>query len=118
MDDEESLRKLACAMLGRLGYEVEVAADGREAIEMYRLAMEMNREFDVVMMDLTVPGGIGGKDAIKDLLRINPGVRAIVSSGYADDPVMADFQQYGFKGIVPKPFGSAELSAALRQVLN
>jgi PAS domain S-box-containing protein len=118
MDDEESLRKLVCAMLQRLGYEVEVAADGRQAIEMYRRAMEQNRDFDAVVMDLTVPGGIGGKDAIRDLLRIDPGVRAIVSSGYADDPVLADYERHGFKAIVPKPFGSAELGAALDQVLH
>jgi PAS domain S-box-containing protein len=117
MDDEEALRNLARAMLGKLGYEVAVAADGREAIEMYRSAKEANRTFDVVVMDLTVPGGIGGKDAIQDLLRIDPDVRAIVSSGYADDPVMAEYEAYGFKGVVPKPFGSGELSTALQQVL-
>jgi len=118
MDDEESLRKLVCAMLERLGYEVELAADGYEAIELYRRAMEENRDFDAVIMDLTVPGGMGGKDAIRGLLRIDPAVRAIVSSGYADDPVLADYARHGFKAIVPKPFGSAELSAALDQVLH
>jgi PAS domain S-box-containing protein len=118
MDDEESIRDVATAMLARLGYDVEVAADGREAIEKYKASRQADREFDVVVMDLTVPGGMGGKDAIKDLLRINPRVRAIVSSGYADDPVMAEFRQYGFKGVVPKPFATRDLCNVLQQVLE
>jgi PAS domain S-box-containing protein len=118
MDDEEPVRNLVRMMLGRLGYDAEVAADGRQAIEMYKRAMDERRVFDVVVMDLTVPGGLGGKEAIGELRRLDPSVKAIVSSGYAEDPVMAQFERFGFSGVVPKPFGSAELSHALQLVLS
>ena len=118
MDDEEAIRKLATAMLSRLGYRVDVAADGHEAIEKYVQARTDRDPFDTVIMDLTVPGGMGGKDAIKGLMSIDPGVAAIVSSGYADDPVMAEFRDYGFKGVVPKPFSLGELSKVLQQVIT
>jgi two-component system cell cycle sensor histidine kinase/response regulator CckA len=118
MDDEEAIRGLAGMMLARLGYSVEAAADGREAVEMYVRARDAGHAFDVVIMDLTVPGGMGGEDTIKALLGIDPNVRAIVSSGYADDPVMAEFARYGFKGVVPKPFTVASLGDELRYVLG
>ncbi|MBE9546567.1 MAG: response regulator, partial [Proteobacteria bacterium] len=113
MDDEEIVRDIVGEMLKHLGYEVAFAEDGAEAIEMYR-----NSPFDVVMMDLTIPGGMGGKEAIKKLLEIDPGARAIVSSGYSNDPVMANFEKYGFAGVVSKPYKIEELGKALYKVIT
>jgi len=118
MDDEPQIRSLARQMLGRLGYRVEVVADGRTAIDVYKEAKASGDRFDVVIMDLTVPGGMGGKDAVKAILETDPAAVAIVSSGYADDPVMADFGRYGFKGVVPKPFTMAELSKLVHELVG
>ena len=118
MDDEESIRKLVGRMLNNLGYESEFARDGIEAIEMYKAAMESGMPYDAVILDLTIPGGMGGKVAINKLIEIDPEVKAIVSSGYSDDPVLANFQEYGFKGMMPKPFESLSLSKVLHEVIE
>jgi two-component system, cell cycle sensor histidine kinase and response regulator CckA len=118
MDDEGSLRKIVGRMLDKLGYESEFAKDGAEAIGMYKAAMESGMPYDAVILDLTIPGGMGGKEAINKLLEIDPGIKAIVSSGYSDDPILANFQKYGFKGMMPKPFESQSLSKALHEVLQ
>ena len=118
MDDEASLRNLIERMLGNLGYESEVAADGAEAIQMYKEAQESEKPYVAVILDLTVPGKMGGKECVTKLLDIDPEVKAIVSSGYSDDPVMSNFQEFGFKGMMPKPFESLSLSKALHEVLN
>lgn len=117
MDDEEIVVDVARKMLESLGYEVESTSDGAEAIDLYKKAKESGNPFDIVIMDLTVPGGIGGKEAIKRLLEIDPGVRAIVSSGYSNDPVMSDFKRYGFKGVVAKPYKVKDLAEVLRRVI-
>nr|HID57889.1 PAS domain S-box protein [Desulfobacterales bacterium] len=117
MDDEEIVRDVACEMLKSLGYEVESAREGAEAIDLYKKARESGDRFDVVIMDLTVPGGMGGKEAVKELLEMDPGVRAIVSSGYSNDPVMSDFRKYGFKGVVAKPYRMKDLAEVLRRVI-
>ena len=101
-----------------LGYEVEYASDGREAIEKYARAMEEGEPFDAVMIDLTVPGGMGGEEAQKKLMEIDPAVKSIVSSGYSNDPVMSKFEEYGFKGVVTKPYNIEVLSKAIHGVLN
>jgi nitrogen-specific signal transduction histidine kinase/CheY-like chemotaxis protein len=118
MDDEASLRKIAGRMLDRLGYEPESAKDGDEAIQMVKEAKEAKKPYDAIILDLTVPGGMGGKETIQKLLEIDPEVKAIVSSGYSDDPVLANFQEYGFKGMLPKPFESLSLSKVLHEVLK
>ena len=118
MDDEASLRKMVGRMLKNLGYESEFAKDGAETIEMYKRAKEAEKPYDAVILDLTIPGGMGGKEAINKLLEIDPEVKAIVSSGYSDDPVLANFQEYGFKGMMPKPFESRSLSKVLHEVLQ
>ena len=115
MDDEAALRKVVGRMLAMLGYEAEFAQDGAEAI---RMVKEAEKPYDAVILDLTVPGGMGGKEAINKLLEIDPEVKAIVSSGYSDDPVLANFQEYGFKGIMPKPFQSQLLSKVIHEVLH
>ena len=118
MDDDASVCKLASKMLARCGYSVATAPDGKEAVGLYRKALETGEPFDAVIMDLTIPGGIGGKEAIKDLLALAPGVRAIVSSGYAGDPVMANFADFGFKGIAAKPYTLQELREVVARVLK
>lgn len=118
MDDEETVRDIAGKLLEHIGYQVEFARDGTETIELYRQAQEHDRPFDAVLMDLTVPGGMGGKEAIKTLIEIDPKVKAIVSSGYSNDPILANFRQYGFKGCIVKPYQIEELSTTLQSVLG
>jgi CheY-like chemotaxis protein len=117
MDDEEAIRVVAGDLLTLLGYDVEMAKDGSECIEMYKAAMESGKPFSAVIMDLTVPGGMGGKAAIQKLLEIDSKIKAIVSSGYSTDPIMSNYQHYGFKGIVPKPYNAVELSRALQELI-
>lgn len=118
MDDDEMVRQMASAMLQTLGYEVEVASRGEEALEMYRKAREKNLPFEAVILDLTVQGGKGGKQTLQELLAYDPAVRAIVSSGYSNDPVMANFRDSGFKGSVEKPYRIQDLSKTLNNVLK
>lgn len=110
MDDEEVIRELAAEMLGHLGYEVTTCATGEEAVRKYRLAKEGNKPFSFVIMDLTVPGGMGGRESAKDILAFDPYARLIASSGYSNDPVMADFCDYGFCGSIAKPYTLDELT--------
>ena len=118
MDDEEIIRALTYDLLTTLGYHVEVVEEGRGAVEIYKRAKESGCPFDVVIMDLTIPGGLGGKDAIQEILKIDPCAKGIVSSGYSDDPVMADFKRYGFAAVVVKPYGIRELSEVVYHVLT
>jgi two-component system, cell cycle sensor histidine kinase and response regulator CckA len=118
MDDEASLRKVVGIMLEKLGYESKFAKDGAEAIGMYKRAKEAEKSYAAVILDLTIPGGMGGKETIKYLLEIDPAIKAIVSSGYSDDPVLANFQEYGFKGIMSKPFEFRSLGKVLQAVLK
>jgi PAS domain S-box-containing protein len=117
MDDEDMIRDAIGEMLNRIGYEVEYARDGREAIEKYNRARKSERPFDIVIMDLTIPGGMGGKETIEELRGIDPEIRAVVSSGYSNDPVMSDYRRYGFKGVVVKPYRIEELSRVLHRVM-
>ncbi len=117
MDDEEVVREVIEAMLSTLGYEVVVVNHGAAAVAAYRDAAEQGRPFAAVIMDLTVPGGMGGVEAMATLLELDPQVRGIVSSGFSDDPVMAEPARYGFSGVVGKPYRLAELSSALVRVL-
>jgi len=117
MDDEELVRVAASAMLEFLGYTVATAQDGAEMLACYREASDLGRPFDLVIMDLTIPGGMGGLEGIKELLAFDPRAKAIVSSGYSNDPVMARFQAYGFVGVVPKPYRVEDLRRTLQGVL-
>jgi CheY-like chemotaxis protein/anti-sigma regulatory factor (Ser/Thr protein kinase) len=118
MDDDKYLRIMIGEMLEMLGYEAGFAKDGDEAIKLYKEAMESGKPYDAVILDLTIPGAMGGKDVIKILLEIDPEVKAIVSSGYSDDPVMSNFREYGFKGMMPKPFDDNALGKVLNDVLT
>jgi two-component system, cell cycle sensor histidine kinase and response regulator CckA len=118
MDDDENVRDVLNKMLTKIGYEVICACDGAEAINLYKQAMDSDQPLAAVIFDLTIPGGMGGKEALDHLLKIDPEIRAIVSSGYSDDQVMAEFKTYGFSGVIPKPYRLAALSAILYEVIN
>ncbi len=118
MDDEEMVRNVVMELLTRNGYQVESASNGEEAIELYLEAMAKGEPFDVVILDLTVPGSMGGVEAIKQIKELNPGVIAIVSSGYSNDPVMSDYESYGFQGILTKPYEIDRMIELLGKLLN
>jgi two-component system cell cycle sensor histidine kinase/response regulator CckA len=117
MDDDVMVREVLGRMLESLGYEVKFAKDGTEALAMYGKALEAKDPFAEVILDLTIQNGMGGKETMKELLKIDPLVKAIVSSGYSDDPVMAEFQKYGFAGILVKPYKISELGKVLKKSL-
>ena len=117
MDDEEPILAVGREILVQLGYQVETATSGAEVVEKYRAARESGEPFDAVLMDLTVRGGMGGREAMEKLLEIDPGVRALVSSGYSNDPVMTNFAAHGFAGVVPKPYDVVQMSQALRDAV-
>jgi CheY-like chemotaxis protein len=118
MDDEELVARTAERALRRLGYEVVVTRDGAEAVERYRAERTAGRGFDAVILDLTVPGGLGGAEALARLLALDPGVKAIVSSGYASGPTLADHRAHGFAEALPKPWSPEDLAEVLRRVLG
>ncbi|MDD2541633.1 MAG: ATP-binding protein [Desulfuromonadaceae bacterium] len=118
MDDEKILRDLAVTMLGELGYRVTTSADGDEAVTLYKSALESGTAFSAVIMDLTIPGAMGGQEAAQAILAIDPHAQLIVSSGYSNDPVMADFQSYGFSAVVFKPYSVTDIAGVLNTLLK
>jgi CheY-like chemotaxis protein len=118
MDDEELICELAKTSLEFLGYQVDTAPDGEACITAYTRARDEGHPYAVLIMDLTIPGGMGGKEAIQRLLEIDPEVRAIVSSGYSHGPEMANHKQHGFRGMVGKPYKVEELAKEITAVLN
>ncbi|MBI5204174.1 MAG: PAS domain S-box protein [Nitrospirae bacterium] len=118
MDDDDTVRLVVGRMLGQCGYEAEFAEDGDKAIDLYKKAKETGQPFDAVIIDLIIPAGMGGKEAIKKLIEIDPDIRAIVSSGYSDDPVLSNFKEYGFKDAMAKPYEIAELRQILHKVIS
>ncbi len=118
MDDDENVRNSVQKMLKYIGYDVEVAKNGDEAIDLYSKQMNTDRPFSAVIMDLTIRGGKGGKETIKDLRKKDPEVKAIVSSGYFNDPIMANYESYGFVGVMPKPYEIEALSEILNSIIN
>ena len=118
IDDEAAIRRLVGDLLAQLGYEWECVADGHEALDAYGRARGEGRAFDAVIMDLTVPGGMGGQEAAARILELDPEARTVVCSGYSDDPIMAEFRNHGFRGVVAKPYDIGELSRVLAQVIG
>ncbi|MBF0101410.1 MAG: PAS domain S-box protein [Desulfobacterales bacterium] len=117
MDDQELILDMAGRILNRMGYETVFAKDGSQVIDKYCKAYQSQNPFDLVILDLTIPGGMGGIKTIIELLKIDPNVKAVVSSGYSNDTVMANYADYGFCGVVPKPFTKSELAEVLNKVL-
>ncbi|RJR21659.1 MAG: PAS domain S-box protein [Desulfobacteraceae bacterium] len=117
MDDEESVRILTKEILEKFGHTAVLARDGAEAIDLYMKAYEEERPFDLVLLDLTVRGGMGGKEAMKRLRELDPKIRAVVTSGYDTDPVITDFARYGFLAAIPKPYSLDNLRATIESVL-
>ena len=117
MDDEEMFRRIGFQMLAFMGYEVETAADGAEAVERFRAAAEAGKPFDAAVFDLTVRGGMGGKEALGKLRELDRDVRVVVSSGYSDDPVLANFEDYGFCAAISKPYEMIDLEQALHKAM-
>ncbi len=118
MDDEDTIRIIDGEMLASFGYLVSLAKDGQEAVELYQKAMETGEPYDVVIMDLTIPGGLGGIETMAILRRIDPEIKAVISSGYASDPVMSEYAKYGFSGVVTKPYKFDELLEVLNKVID
>ena len=118
MDDDVSILKMAGRMLKKMGYEYHVARDGKEAVETYQAKLNSQNPIDLVILDLTVPGGMGGQEAINQLLNIDPNIKAIVSSGYSSDPVMANYKAYGFCGVIPKPYSRDSVAEVLNEIFD
>ena len=118
MDDDEDVVQVATLLLESLGFEVESARDGHAAAAVYQRAIDEGRRFEVVIMDLTIRGGLGGHEALDLLREIDPEVRAIVSSGYSTSAIMSDYRSYGFAGVLAKPYRISELEVVLNTVLQ
>ena len=118
MDDEKIILDMGERLLSHLGYEVVSASNGHDAIELYKKAKDAGSPFDVVVLDLIIPDGSGADRAIGALKEIDPGVRTIVTSGYADDPAMVRYTDHGFSGALAKPFSLEELEQELARVMN
>ncbi|MDD2582714.1 MAG: PAS domain S-box protein, partial [Desulfuromonadaceae bacterium] len=118
MDDEAAIRDVTAEILEYLGYQVTACEDGAEAVALYKAAKESGAIFSAVIMDLTIPGGIGGKEAARQILAVDPDACLIVSSGYSDDPVMSDYSAYGFNGAMAKPYQMADFGQLLSSVLS
>ena len=118
VDDEEAIRALVDFTLSHLGYQVTQAATALDGVNAYREKLEAGERFDAVILDLTLPGGMGGKEALKKLIEIDPTVNAIVSSGYATDATMSRYQDFGFRGVIAKPYEAAELGKIVHDVIK
>ena len=118
VDDEEAIRALVDFTLSHLGYQVVQAETALEGVNAYREKLEAGERFDLVILDLTLPGGMGGKEALKKLIELDPTVNAIVSSGYATDATMSRYQDFGFRGVIAKPYEAAELGRIVHDTIS
>jgi two-component system, cell cycle sensor histidine kinase and response regulator CckA len=117
MDDEEAIRKIFVLMLTRLGFEPDAVSDGTQAVEKFNAAQFAGRPYRIVILDLTVREGMGGVDTIRKLREIDPRVRAIVATGHSKETVLSTYRDYGFRGIISKPFRIQEITDMIQQVL-
>ncbi|MGM0611500.1 MAG: hybrid sensor histidine kinase/response regulator [Thermodesulfobacteriota bacterium] len=118
MDDVQDILDIMHDALELLGYEGHFAKTGEQAVKMYETAFNSGQEYDAVILDLTIPGGMGGREAVGEILKINPKAKVLVSSGYSQDPVMGNFKDYGFCGVLPKPYTVEDVSRTLNEVLS
>jgi len=117
LDDEEIVRNVIGAMLKRMGHDISYAVNGHEAVQKYKKSFEIQDPYNIIITDLTIPGGMGGQKASEEILKINPQAKIIVSSGYATDPIMANYKTFGFIGIVIKPYSFKDLEKEIDRVL-
>lgn len=118
MDDEEVIREVAGEILNHLGFEVEFAKGGADAVELFTRNWESGRPFAAVILDLTIPGGMGGKEAVSRMLEVDPSLKAIVASGYTNDTILSDYRAYGFSGCISKPYTFNDLATVMRDTLG
>ncbi len=118
MDDEEGVRAIAGRILEGMGYAVDYAIEGNEAVDLFVRAIDQGVRYAVVILDLNVPGGMGGVATLAKIREIDPAVKSFACSGYEDDPVMLDYTAHGFSGAIAKPFRYEEMVAALKQVFD
>lgn len=118
MDDDEAINATARKILKHLGYSVDIVLDGTNAVNLYEKSLAQGMPYDLVILDLTIPGGMGGKKTIEKLRALNSGIKAIVSSGYSNDQIMANYRDYGFSGVIAKPYRIDELARVIKQVLG
>ncbi len=116
MDDEEIVGDIAKQMLVFLGYEAILVQDGNEAVSLYKSHMEAGTRFQAVIMDLTIPGGMGGAEAVGEILAVDPEAKVVVSSGYTSDPIMVHCKEYGFSGAIAKPFDMQSLKNIIEEL--
>lgn len=117
MDDEPAILELTARVLKSRGFEVETVLDGHGAVTRYRAAMDAGSRFDLLILDLTVPDKMGGYDAFKAIQAFDPGVKAIVSSGYSHEPIVMNYKDYGLAGVAPKPYKLIELIGAVERAI-
>ncbi|WP_371805394.1 transporter substrate-binding domain-containing protein [Candidatus Lokiarchaeum ossiferum] len=118
MDDQRGIRTLLKLMLTKLGFEVETSIDGEDAIQRFEQSKLESSGLPILILDITIPGGMGGIETLKILKKTNPKIKAIISSGYSNIAVMSDYKKYGFLGVLPKPFSLMELSNLLKEILE
>ena len=118
MDDEPSICRMVEDALTQFGYEVRTTENGQMAIDVFSEALTSGKNFDAILLDLTIPGGMGGKEALQHLRKLDPNLKALVTSGYSDDPIMSDFKKYGFQGILVKPYKIIDLAKALESLCS
>ncbi|MCJ8329332.1 MAG: response regulator [Lentisphaeria bacterium] len=118
MDDDPIIRRMIKDVLEHLGYHVVLASDGHQAIDLYKEFLNSDASIDLVLMDLTIPCGMGGRVAIQEILKVDPEARVILTSGYSKDPAMSDYKDYGFKSSLKKPFKVPELKSLINTVLQ
>lgn len=118
LDDEEMVLNIGKELLKHLGYDVTAAKSGEEAIGLYRQAMELKSPFNAVILDLAIPNGLGGREVLRELVHMDPQVKAIISSGYLNDPIVARFGEYGFLDVLTKPYDARELDEKLKKVIK
>jgi CheY-like chemotaxis protein len=109
---------IAGEILSFIGYTVQFARDGEEAVALYRQALQASEPFSAVIMDLTIPGGMGGREAVKKIAEIDPHVKAIVTSGYSNDPIIHEYSNHGFAGAILKPYNVSELGKVVAQIVE
>jgi CheY-like chemotaxis protein len=118
LDDETVILEIARELLNYLGFTAVTAQSAEEAVSVFNQAIQLNEPFDAVILDLTIPGGMGGKEVVRELLRTDPNVKAIISSGYLTDPTIQNYKEYGFAEVLTKPYDADELDRKLRKIIE